>query len=43
MGDIAALIDRVLGDLGNAATESVAQTQVQELTGRFPLYAEHLR
>ncbi len=43
MGEIAALIDRVLGDLGNAATESVAQTQVQELTGRFPLYAEHLR
>jgi glycine hydroxymethyltransferase len=43
MGEIAALIDRVLGDLGNATTESAVRSQVQELTGRFPLYAEHLR
>ena len=43
MAQIAALIDRVLGSLGNASVEAAVRGDVQELTGRFPLYAERLR
>jgi glycine hydroxymethyltransferase len=43
MAQIAALIDRVLGSLGNASVEAAVRGEVQELTGRFPLYAERLR
>jgi len=40
---IAALIDRVLGNLGDASVEAAVRAEVQELTSRFPLYAERLR
>ena len=43
MGQIAALMDRVLTNLGNASVEAAVRGEVQELTGRFPLYAERLR
>ncbi|MBI5628863.1 MAG: serine hydroxymethyltransferase, partial [Candidatus Rokubacteria bacterium] len=43
MGQIAALIDRVLTNLGNASVEAAVRSEVQELTARFPLYAERLR
>jgi glycine hydroxymethyltransferase len=39
---IAACIDRVLTGLGNDAVEAAVRTEVAELTGRFPLYAERL-
>jgi glycine hydroxymethyltransferase len=39
---IAACIDRVLAGLGNEAVEAAVRVEVQELTGRFPLYAERL-
>ena len=39
---IAACIDRVLTGLGNEAVEAAVRTEVAELTGRFPLYAERL-
>ena len=39
---IAACIDRVLTGLGNDAVEAAVRAEVAELTGRFPLYAEHL-
>ncbi len=39
MEQIAALIDRVLGQPG-AATEAKVRGEVQELTGQFPLYRE---
>ncbi|PYM06982.1 MAG: serine hydroxymethyltransferase [Candidatus Rokuibacteriota bacterium] len=42
MVQIADLIDRVLADLNNAAGEAAVRTDVQELTSRFPLYAERL-
>jgi glycine hydroxymethyltransferase len=43
MAQIAALIDRVLTNLGNSSVEAAVRGEVQELTGRFPLYAERLR
>jgi glycine hydroxymethyltransferase len=43
MGEIAGLIDRVLGAAGNEAAEAAVRADVAELTGRFPLYAERLR
>ena len=42
MAAIAACIDRVLTGLGNEAVEAAVRAEVAELTGRFPLYAEHL-
>jgi len=43
MTRVAALIDRTLSHLGNASEEAAVRSEVQELTGRFPLYAERLR
>ncbi|HLC40281.1 MAG TPA: serine hydroxymethyltransferase [Methylomirabilota bacterium] len=43
MGLIAGLIDQVLSNLGNASIEAKVRGRVQELTARFPLYAEHLK
>jgi glycine hydroxymethyltransferase len=43
MARIAALIDRVLTNLGNTSVEAAVRSEVQELTGQFPLYAERLR
>jgi glycine hydroxymethyltransferase len=43
MGQIAALMDRVLTNLGNGSVEAAVRGEVQELTARFPLYAERLR
>jgi glycine hydroxymethyltransferase len=43
MALIAGFIDRVLSSVGAAATEAAVRADVQELTGRFPLYAERLR
>ncbi|MDP2625452.1 MAG: serine hydroxymethyltransferase, partial [Candidatus Rokubacteria bacterium] len=43
MGQIAALIDRVLTNFGNASVEAAVRSEVHELTARFPLYAERLR
>jgi glycine hydroxymethyltransferase len=40
MGHIAALIDRVLGSLGSTSVEAAVRGEVQELTGRFPLYPD---
>jgi glycine hydroxymethyltransferase len=42
MEQIAALIDRVLGNLGSTAVEAAVRGEVQELTARFPLYADRL-
>jgi len=38
MAEIAALIDRVLAARGSSAVEAAVRGDVQELTGRFPLY-----
>jgi glycine hydroxymethyltransferase len=43
MAQIAVLLDRVLTNLGNTSVEAAVRSEVQELTGRFPLYAERLR
>jgi len=43
MPQIAAFIDRVLTNLGNASVEAAVRGDVQELTTRFPLYAERLK
>ncbi len=43
MGEIAGLLDRVLGAAGNETAEAAVRADVAELTGRFPLYAERLR
>jgi len=43
MAQIAALIDRVLTNLGNASVEAAVRGEVQEITARFPLYPERLR
>jgi glycine hydroxymethyltransferase len=43
MARIAALIDRVLTNLGNTSVEAAVRSEVQALTGQFPLYAERLR
>jgi glycine hydroxymethyltransferase len=40
MAEIARLIDRVLSDPASAAVEASVRHEVQELTGRFPLYPE---
>jgi len=42
MAQIGALIDRVLSDIGNASVETAVRGEVQELTARFPLYADRL-
>ena len=42
MVQIAALMDRVLTNMGNASVEAAVRGEVQELTSRFPLYPEHL-
>jgi glycine hydroxymethyltransferase len=43
MSEIARLIDRVLSNLGAAAVEAEVRGEVQELTGRFPLYPERTK
>jgi glycine hydroxymethyltransferase len=43
MAQIAALMDRVLTNLGNGSVEAAVRGEVQALTSRFPLYAERLR
>jgi glycine hydroxymethyltransferase len=43
MAQIAALMDRVLTNLGNASVEAAVRGEVQALTSRFPLYAERLK
>jgi glycine hydroxymethyltransferase len=40
MAQIAALIDRVLSNVGSASAEAAVRGEVQELTNRFPLYPE---
>jgi glycine hydroxymethyltransferase len=40
---IAELIDRVLSNLGSASVEAKVRAEVQELTGRFPLYPDRVR
>jgi len=42
MVQIAALMDRVLTNIGNASVEAAVRGEVQELTSRFPLYPERL-
>jgi glycine hydroxymethyltransferase len=42
MGQIAALIDRVLSNHGSSAVEATVRGGVQELTRRFPLYPERV-
>jgi glycine hydroxymethyltransferase len=43
MEEIARLIDRVLGKLGDAGTEAAVRGDVQALTARFPLYPERTK
>jgi glycine/serine hydroxymethyltransferase len=43
MAVIAACLDKVLSKLGDAAVEAQVRGEVQELTNRFPLYAERLK
>jgi len=43
MAQIAALMDRVLTNLGNASVEAAVRGEVQALTSRFPLYPERLK
>jgi glycine hydroxymethyltransferase len=43
MGEIARLIDRVLGALGSSPVEAAVRGEVQEMTNRFPLYPERTR
>jgi glycine hydroxymethyltransferase len=40
MVQVAALIDRVLSNVGSASAEAAVRGEVQELTNRFPLYPE---
>ncbi len=40
MAEIAALIDRVLSDVGSSAVEAAVRHDVQALTNRFPLYPD---
>jgi glycine hydroxymethyltransferase len=42
MAEIARLIDRILGTLGDPSVEASVRGEVQELTARFPLYPERL-
>ncbi len=43
MPRIAELIDRVLSNLGSSAVEAAVRGEVQELTGRFPLYPDRVK
>jgi len=43
MTQIAGLIDRVLSGRGDPSVEAAARAEVQELTSRFPLYADRLK
>jgi glycine hydroxymethyltransferase len=43
MAQIAGLIDRTLGHLGDAGVEAAVRAEVQELTGRFPLYPDRVK
>src|SRR5262247_2429491 len=43
MVEIARLIDQVLSNLGSSSVEAKVRGEVQELTNRFPLYAERTR
>jgi glycine hydroxymethyltransferase len=43
MALIAGVIDRTLGHLGDAGVEAAVRAEVQELTGRFPLYPDRLK
>jgi glycine/serine hydroxymethyltransferase len=38
-----AALERVLTNLGNTSVEVAMRAEVQDLTSRFPLYAERLR
>jgi glycine hydroxymethyltransferase len=40
MAQIAAVVDRVLSDIGSASVEAAVRGEVQDLTNRFPLYPE---
>jgi glycine hydroxymethyltransferase len=40
MAQIAAVIDRVLSNIGSASMEAAVRGEVQDLTNRFPLYPE---
>jgi glycine hydroxymethyltransferase len=43
MAIIAELIDRVLSNIGSASVAAKVRAEVQELTGRFPLYPDRVR
>jgi glycine hydroxymethyltransferase len=43
MAEIAALIDRVLSNLGSASAEAAVRGEVQALTNRFPLYPDRTK
>jgi glycine hydroxymethyltransferase len=43
MMQIAALIDRVLSNPGSSSVEAAVRAEVQELTGRFPLYPDRVK
>src|SRR5918911_5114491 len=43
MAQIAALIDRVLANLGSAQAETAVRGEVNELTARFPLYPDRIK
>jgi glycine hydroxymethyltransferase len=43
MAVIAELIDRVLSDIGSESVAARVRGEVQELTGRFPLYPDRVR
>src|SRR5262247_4027365 len=43
MAEIARLINQVLSNLGSSSVEAKVRGEVQELTNRFPLYAERTR
>ncbi len=43
MRRIAELIDRVLSNPGSSAVEAAVRGEVQELTGRFPLYPDRVK
>ena len=43
MATIAELIDRVLANLGATTVEARVRGEVQELTGRFPLYPDRVK
>jgi glycine/serine hydroxymethyltransferase len=43
MAVIAELIDRVLSNIGSESMAARVRGEVQELTGRFPLYPDRVR